>query len=687
MHVKLKLKQENKLDEFKLYSFDIFDTLVTRRLAFPKGIFAIIQENLKDFNIPNYLKDNFAIIRSGAEEYVHENIAYLQKRWEISFDEIYKLIQDNYNLSEETIEKIKEVEINTEIQNLVIIPENFNKLKFLINNGKKVVLISDMYYSCETLNFILSHLDPIFKNITIYSSSDYKVSKAEGKLYEIVKQKEQVQYSMWKHIGDNNYSDVIVSKRYKIKSELFAYDTLLNFENYLLKDNDYNKLFQLTIGTARLCRLIKKHSNEHKIDAYKFGCSFAGPLLFGYVNWIINKALEKNFKTVYFIARDGYILKIIADIIIESNNLNIKTKYLYGSRLAWRIPSSDGFENYIDDLFEEYADRRTIKFLSYRLGVKPQVLATILNVNTITTIINDNDAKKYAHYLKNNICAKQQLLAALESKRELLKAYFEQEIDFSEKNIAFVDLQGTGRTQDYISNILNEISECTITTLYFNNDARRKQLHNSKKYAYYTGYKYFHWWIELLGRTKDGQTIGFKKDNNTIVPILENSCDQILKWGINDYISGVKDFTLLFIDTLKCNKRLVLNNYLEIYFKFVDYLYNDLDKNLATLIGTIPWSTIGKEDKKIAAKELTLNRAFYYLLLGKYLVTDFPYISIARSCYMARKIYKFNLFMIQKYGSLRKFLINIYISNKKQKAFIRIFGIKISFAKLIWRNK
>lgn len=53
----------NMLQGKKTVSFDVFDTLITRKTATPKGIFKIMQEVLKSnnkyTNLPEFIKDNF----------------------------------------------------------------------------------------------------------------------------------------------------------------------------------------------------------------------------------------------------------------------------------------------------------------------------------------------------------------------------------------------------------------------------------------------------------------------------------------------------------------------------------------------------------------------------------------------------------------------------------------------------
>ena len=97
------LKKENKF-----YSFDIFDTLVTRRVAMPKGIFVLVQNVLKTkYNISGFVTNNFYNIRIGAEECARHRAKTLENRKEITFDEIYSIIQSSYNLSIDECQCIK----------------------------------------------------------------------------------------------------------------------------------------------------------------------------------------------------------------------------------------------------------------------------------------------------------------------------------------------------------------------------------------------------------------------------------------------------------------------------------------------------------------------------------------------------------------------------------------------------
>src|SRR5699024_7124070 len=61
---------------------------------------------------------------------------------------------------------------------------------------------------------------------------------------------------------------------------------------------------------------------------------------------VLQHALKHGYKDLYFISRDGYFLKKIADVLINKLKLPLNTKYIYGSRKAWRVAS---FINEIDE--------------------------------------------------------------------------------------------------------------------------------------------------------------------------------------------------------------------------------------------------------------------------------------------------------------------------------------------------
>ena len=65
----------------------------------------------------------------------------------------------------------------------------------------------------------------------------------------------------------------------------------------------------------------------------------AAPALVAYVHRVLTQARQRGVKTLYFLARDGYLLLDIARRLCKEDSLDIDCRYLYCSRRSLRLPS------------------------------------------------------------------------------------------------------------------------------------------------------------------------------------------------------------------------------------------------------------------------------------------------------------------------------------------------------------
>lgn len=205
-------------------SFDLFDTLVFRRPApfwvpmSQTGLYAAMLLNSKGYSISperfNNLRNVFI-----AEDY--ENNIYSGMDEEYSFDRIIKKIITSVCDAKDVdhiAEKIIENELEREMLCLELDEEIFSVVKYLKENGKKVILTSDMYFSEIEIRKILQNkkIDKLFDSI--YVSSEIGYTKKSGRLYQYVLSKENIDSHSMVHIGDNLYSDVKAAKKNGIVS-------------------------------------------------------------------------------------------------------------------------------------------------------------------------------------------------------------------------------------------------------------------------------------------------------------------------------------------------------------------------------------------------------------------------------------------------------------------------------------
>lgn len=670
------MKKANK--EYKLYSFDIFDTLITRKVATPKGIFVlmkdIINQSPQFADLPNDVKTNFFNYRTNSEFYLRQ----INNQWndgkDISLDMIYNHIQHTYFLTNEQTQTIKELEIQLELDNIIPIKENIEKLKVLLEKGKRVVLISDMYLPEYIIKEMLLKCDPVLCQVKLYLSSTLGFMKTKQALFHYVKEQENVEFREWTHMGDNKFADFFCARKLGIKAVLYPYVKFKEYEKSLLVANSQNSFVQISLGCAKNIRL-NKFPNDEKAQ---LGASLAGPILFPYIYWLLDQAQKRGIERLYFIARDGYILKLIADLIIKENNLPIKTKYIYGSRKAWRI-SALKVED--DELYRQFVQFTMYepKKVNQAFGLTKEEFLSILpkNLHNYSTHKPDN---RLAEYLYNN---KDVLKFAIEKNRAQKNCvinYLKNTIDCTDDKFAFVDLDGSGLTQNCLARLMNNFYDKKIKSFYYAVTPACCRSLNLEKYYYYTLKRgNMGNMLELLTRAPHGQTLKYANQDKNFEPILEQiDVENFKAWGFDNYINGMLEYCNLLNQNKY--KYIQLDNQviLDIY---INYLFLSIDKNTATLLGSIVHTSYGKESDEFAPK-LSVFDAFHYLFRKK-VDTDNLMYSKARSNKFVNKIIEYR----QAHPKFRKELINLYINKTQQDAVFTILGIRISFSHLIWPHK
>lgn len=93
-------------------------------------------------------------------------------------------------------------------------------MKSLVQAGKRVVIISDMYLEEGTIRRILTKIDPVFETLLMYISSKYGAAKYTGKIYQIAWEKEG-KPRRWFHCGDDPLRDNAVPAKFGIQCDLY----------------------------------------------------------------------------------------------------------------------------------------------------------------------------------------------------------------------------------------------------------------------------------------------------------------------------------------------------------------------------------------------------------------------------------------------------------------------------------
>lgn len=307
----------------------------------------MIDIKLKTIGIDNYLKVRLNIERELCNPYAN-------------IDEIYEFIAFSHPyISNEIINLMKQVEILTEIQ------MNHSRLsakslyQFAINKGKKIICISDMYLSKKIIKCILDK--NAYNEIeNIYISNELKARKDFNELFHTVLKQEKAKPSEILHIVDDIYSDYYIPQKNGIVSVWMpnAKDKFLSLSN--LSKNCWMDSQHLAI------RFIEGYTRENINDSYleipinyikptdKFFQNFdqfltlaLSPFILGIsLSILTNSNIQKHYKKIYFASRDGYLPKIVYDILASSYG-GLPSEYIYAGRRAYSYILYETIYDYI----------------------------------------------------------------------------------------------------------------------------------------------------------------------------------------------------------------------------------------------------------------------------------------------------------------------------------------------------
>ena len=320
-----KINIYEEIKKHEIISFDIFDTLLIRPYVKPTDLFLHIE---KLYKIKGFYKNRIMAEKLAREKYIDFE--------EVTLNQIYEEIDEKYK-------RFKEIEIELEERILTTHKENKKIYDYALSLGKKIIITSDMYLPKKTIEKILTK-NNYTNYYKLYLSSDLMLTKASGNLYKYIIEDLKVAPSSIMHIGDNFHSDFNNPKLYGIDSIYIEkiIDTFLENNiraKKLLNENKNNIGISIMLGLSAFSCINKndkKENNNDKENNYwrNFGFVYGGPAVFSYMNWLKKQIIKDNINEVLFVARDGYSLKKVFDLIKPES---VKTHYIYAPRIIYYL--------------------------------------------------------------------------------------------------------------------------------------------------------------------------------------------------------------------------------------------------------------------------------------------------------------------------------------------------------------
>lgn len=445
------------IDKYDLISLDIFDTLLLRALAKPIDLFLFVWEQAikEDIYLTDISPMEFMKLRVEMERRARNKAL---KR-EVNLDEIYNEIP-NYIVK--NIEQLKKLEIEAEKKYCYQNFDIYDLAKRAKNEGKKVILLSDMYLSTSEITSILEN-NGIEVSLfdTIIVSNERQCSKQNGELYqELLLQYPNISKDKILHIGDNKNGDYI--QAIKIGIHAIHYDAIPD-ELYSIYDYEkmrHNIPQKELISLRKIAAQSDQYCNEADNTAYELGASIIGPFLTLYISWVCNRLQKLGIERIYPFMREGYLLGELLVREAEHRGQQLLVKPIFVSRKVTYIPSIEKIDR------EEIENMIGVRNLTVRESILLMGI-DIAEFAEISTYMNVKLKESHQIYysdgknLKEHIierflepAQKVKIVEYVKEQRALLNNYLKQEIE-NFKHSATIDIGFFGRIQLWIEKSLN----------------------------------------------------------------------------------------------------------------------------------------------------------------------------------------------------------------------------------------
>ena len=383
-----------KLSEYDIVSFDVFDTLIFRVFDRPSALFYMVGNEL---GYPN-----FSNIRRRTERKAREIKFEAENTREVSFEEIWSLME-----AETGIPKAEGMAAEWEAEKKYCFAnpyylETVNELK---KYGKKIIFVSDMYFGSKEVEELLGICGyPAFDGGFV--SCEYGKNKNTGSLYDYVKSIYGAELS-YAHTGDNRISDCEQAKAHGF--EAFEYVNVNKAGNRCRSEDmsDITGSMYRGIVNTHLRNGLGRYSK-----AYEFGFVYGGLFVFGYCQFIHEYAKNHAAEKILFLSRDGDILNRVYTYLYP--NEASRCEYVYWSRLAAAKLTADRFrydffrrflyhkinQGYsLEDTFAamELSDMLG-RFLKEQKRYSPESELNEASADAVKKYLSDNWKEAAAHY-------------------------------------------------------------------------------------------------------------------------------------------------------------------------------------------------------------------------------------------------------------------------------------------------
>lgn len=409
----------------EVVSVDLFDTLIMRKTLFITDLFELLDAKLRKRGIEI---SNFASKRLSCEkELTNGRAPRLQ--------EIYLKLSIENNVTQMSPDELAELEWETDCSLLVPRKAFCDFMDKLNEDGVKIYIVSDTYYTKQQIEKILEKCGIGFY-ADILASCEYGVGKQNGLFDRLMK---RIGGKSCIHIGDDEVVDIACAKEHGLCAfRIYSAIDLFEAVGYFGMWDDMKSLSDRLKAGLFLANLFNNPFQFEKQDkrisinnAYDIGYLLLAPLITDFTFWFRMQIQEYNLKNIWFCARDGYLIKKLYDELTQET----ASIYFLTSRMAA-----------IRAGIRDEKDIRYVEEMNFSGSVQEQ-LKERFGIQINKTEVDNPQGMGLTEY------AKEIMERVKENEKNYLK-YIET-LQVEDGPVAFFDFVAKGTTQMFIGNLVS----------------------------------------------------------------------------------------------------------------------------------------------------------------------------------------------------------------------------------------
>lgn len=540
------LKRALHNPNIKVIGFDLFDTIFCRPLLDPESTKKIVARRI-DEKTGNLYRDFRAIA---------EDQARIAKGSDVGLAEVYTQFARITGLANEKIQKIRDLEEEIEMAGLSLRPEILRLFQDALSTGKKVILVSDTTLSKDHLTRVVNRFG-ITGWDDLLVSNDIGLRKDDSTLYPFIFKRYHIQPGEFLMIGDNERSD------YQIPVDMGSSGIHLMRPvelarglprlSILIQETEKSKNLdeEISLGLvvrknfSQICLENFDPASLFPVTPYNIGYSIVGPLLVSFSNWLVKTAQIDGINKLYFLSREGKIMRQVYDCWTKGVKNAPIADYLILSRRTAGVSAITAFADIERIARTTFYQNKVEKFLLTRFGLilteekwREITRKTGMEPESVIEIQNGNIGQVYSllRYLEPEILAK------AEVERVGLLKYLDSKGLNQTNDQAVVDVGYSGTVQGH----LNKLLPMKVNGYYLMTDEKSKNI--SSEYQ-----------VVLRGCFEENIVpliylpLMFK-DSFLIEKLLSSNDPQIEFYEMDERGSVVEHYRDLTISEIKSNK-------------------------------------------------------------------------------------------------------------------------------------